>query len=102
LAYERICRGDGVGLSAYVDAQEFSQQDLLILAVPIPVTRAAAVPHAEVEVSVRSEDQVPAVMVGIPRVGDPQDQGTAGRIGQIRIGLEPEYRAVTELPPASV
>jgi len=88
-AGKRVVAGNPVGFSAGrvvdVDAQEFAQQRIEILAIAVRVVACAAIAHRDVEVFVRSEGDPPAVVIGVGLV-DFQEHELAGFVGALDAG----------------
>ena len=76
--------GRAVHVLVDVDAQHLAEQGVGRLRVALRVVGVAAVAHADVEVAVRAELQLPAVVVGV-RLGDRQEDGFAERVGAVTV-----------------
>ena len=109
----RVVGGDAVVRRAVhvlvdVDAQQLAEQRVARLRVALRVVGVAAVAHADVEVGVRSELQLAAVVVRV-RLGDRQEDDRAERVGGVPVerrdvvprhdGLPRQIRVVHEEEP---
>src|SRR3954447_16465247 len=70
-ARERIIRrnANAPGIALDIDAEQLAEQCAAILAVALRVAGRAAVPHSDVQIAVRAEAHLPAVVIG-ERLGD--------------------------------
>ena len=98
--HEGIGRRDGVrprrGLSAWhgaraadVQTQQLAEQDVFVLRVVGRIASRAAVagPHVQVPV-IRREHQMPAVVIGVRRVGYHEHDRCRGRVGDVGIARD--------------
>jgi hypothetical protein len=84
---EGIGGRDGVGSAAVdVDAQELAEQGVDVLPVLEGIAAAAAVAGADVQIAVRPELEIAAVVIGLARVRDRQQDETAGAVRDVGIG----------------
>src|SRR3990172_8457664 len=101
---ERVVRRDGVRfafrrIGIHVQAEDLAQQRLPILTVAVRIAAGSAIAKAKVEVAVRTEGQLSAVVVAVGLLND-QQHSLAVRIGGLALGgrgqLRQDGRAIGE------
>jgi hypothetical protein len=86
-SHEGVAGRNGVGQGAvHVEPQDLAQERAQILSVLVRIPTAAAVTRSDVEVAVRAELELPAVVVVVDRMRDGQEDHARSRVRLVGIG----------------